>query len=196
MTASMARAMPHRKDLTGQAFGSLTVIRFSRTDRSSSFWLCRCDCGVERECRSHHLRKGHLRSCGCQRSERVAAVCRLNGAAKFKDDNWVHSIYATYRNSARQRSIEFSLPLDDFRAFIASDCYYCGRPPGNTHDRRTKLFPGKSYVYGGIDRVENASGYVVGNCVPCCRFCNIAKGTYSQTEFLTSVRAIAKRWPK
>lgn len=48
-------------DLTGQRFGNLTVLEY----RGKSTWLCRCDCGTEREVRGDHLRYGHSHSCGC-----------------------------------------------------------------------------------------------------------------------------------
>ena len=63
------RAMGFRKDLTGQKFGSLTVLQFSHNDKKSrTFWLVSCDCGspakVVGGC---HLTSGKTKSCGCHR---------------------------------------------------------------------------------------------------------------------------------
>jgi len=37
--------------------------------------------------------------------------------------------------------------------------------------------------YNGIDRIDNLKGYLKNNIVPCCKFCNTAKSSMSQTEF-------------
>ena len=59
----MARA----KDLTGQRFGKLTAVHATdkRADQGSLVWLCRCDCGNEKEVSSKRLLRGKVRSCGC-----------------------------------------------------------------------------------------------------------------------------------
>jgi hypothetical protein len=54
-------------DLTGQAFGSLTVLeRDPAAARSDGvLWRCRCSCGKETAGSSGNLRRGQHRSCGC-----------------------------------------------------------------------------------------------------------------------------------
>jgi hypothetical protein len=37
--------------------------------------------------------------------------------------------------------------------------------------------------YSGIDRINPSLGYVVGNVVPCCARCNVAKNNMSVEEF-------------
>jgi hypothetical protein len=57
--------MPNRaRDLTGNSFGRLTVLR--RYDRPSypQSWYCRCDCGTEIVTAGRYLLDGHVRSCG------------------------------------------------------------------------------------------------------------------------------------
>lgn len=60
--------MPNLIDLTGQAFGLLTVLR--RGDNALNAaktrrWWCACACGAERLISGGDLRRGHTRSCGC-----------------------------------------------------------------------------------------------------------------------------------
>ncbi len=58
-------------DLTGQQFGKLTVIRRSdHSDRHGLLWLCRCDCGKEKEISGCLLRAGKIKSCGCLRKNK------------------------------------------------------------------------------------------------------------------------------
>lgn len=51
-------------DLKGKRFGKLTVLHKSDRKGKNSYWLCRCDCGVEKEICATALRRGQ-KSCGC-----------------------------------------------------------------------------------------------------------------------------------
>lgn len=57
------------KDLTGQRFGSLTVIERVLSDNGHGAWLCRCDCGkvVKRELSTLTRGKWQNVSCGCRK---------------------------------------------------------------------------------------------------------------------------------
>ena len=57
------------KDLTGQRFGSLTVIERVSLDDGHGVWLCRCDCGkvVKRELSTLTRGKWLNVSCGCRK---------------------------------------------------------------------------------------------------------------------------------
>lgn len=57
-------------DLTNKRFGRLTVIKLVGSKNKKIFWLCKCDCGNEKEVQSHHLTSGHTTSCGCYNKER------------------------------------------------------------------------------------------------------------------------------
>lgn len=63
-----------RHDLIGQRFGKLVVQDLQPDGR----WLCECDCGNSIMVSSRNLKKaaalGQMRSCGCTRSERIAAM--------------------------------------------------------------------------------------------------------------------------
>lgn len=64
------------KNLVGERYGLLTVIeKTGKTDpRRGYIYLCRCDCGNEKEVPTIYLTRGSTRSCGClvksPRSER------------------------------------------------------------------------------------------------------------------------------
>lgn len=58
-------------DLTGKRFNKLLVLARKENDkRGRSRWLCRCDCGQEKEIDAGHIVKGDTKSCGCWRSKR------------------------------------------------------------------------------------------------------------------------------
>ncbi len=58
-----------KKDLTGQRFGRLTVIEFVPTDKKSSYWKCKCDCGSLTTVRADALLESKTLSCGCIKKE-------------------------------------------------------------------------------------------------------------------------------
>jgi hypothetical protein len=94
--------------------------------------------------------------------------------------------FRDYKRTAKFRSISFDLDLEEFRALTAGHCYYCGRPP--SFFCRTA---GGECLWNGIDRVDNALGYLIENVVTCCAACNLAKRDMPQREFFELVRRIA-----
>jgi len=65
-------------DLQGQTFSRLTVLRRTETRGKWKpvYWLCRCECGNEKEASTNSLRTGKVRSCGCLRSDKSVAGSR------------------------------------------------------------------------------------------------------------------------
>lgn len=51
------------KNIVGQRFGKWTVLAPCKTGAKYK-WLCRCDCGVEKQILSYMLRHGKSKSCG------------------------------------------------------------------------------------------------------------------------------------
>ena len=55
------------EDLIGKRFGHLMVLSYAGDYK----WLCRCDCGTEKQVRSYDLKSGKTRSCGCLKKELI-----------------------------------------------------------------------------------------------------------------------------
>lgn len=55
------------KDLTGQKFGKLTVLKLAdeRTNAGGAKWVCKCECGNFKEVSGKALQCGDTMSCGC-----------------------------------------------------------------------------------------------------------------------------------
>src|ERR1700719_1276503 len=54
------------RDITGQRFGMLLVVKRA-TDRGERIkYLCKCDCGNEKVIYGESIRRGTSASCGCQ----------------------------------------------------------------------------------------------------------------------------------
>lgn len=66
-------------DLTGQRFGRLTVLSRTLNKGKYTRWLCRCDCGNEKEVLSYCLKRGETTSCGCYHKEQAATQHTKHG---------------------------------------------------------------------------------------------------------------------
>jgi hypothetical protein len=71
--------MKRAKDLTGQKFGKLTVIKRGENYKMHVQWECKCDCNNPELIlvRTQHLENGIKTSCGCVRKENVIQA-RIN----------------------------------------------------------------------------------------------------------------------
>ncbi len=67
--------MPKFRDLTGDKFGRWTVIKWEYKKYAEQFWLCKCECGVEKIVIGGTLKTGKSKSCGCYSAD----VTRTHG---------------------------------------------------------------------------------------------------------------------
>ena len=78
--------MPKFKDLTGERFGRLTVLRHvGRTRAKKQLWGCVCDCGNTHNTDSGCLVWGSVSSCGCLLKERIT---KHGGTGKASYNTW------------------------------------------------------------------------------------------------------------
>jgi len=163
-------------DEVGKRHGMWLVLSKAEDRGPGAHWLCRCDCGTEREVNAWALRYGASKSCGCTTPYKVRCALRHpeGSAARNK-------ALAVMRTHARTRGYAWNLSSAQAYALFAQDCDYCGAAPSN--HIRDKGGTG-SFTYSGIDRVNNARGYEPDNVVPCCKHCNIAKRDRTRKDFL------------
>ena len=166
--------MAELKDWTGYRFGRLTVIQKAADRNGMYHWLCKCDCGIEKEICIYHLKNGNTKSCGCLHKEIVRK--------KPYEALYNHFI----RNNSLIRRIECNLTFEQFVEFTGvTNCYYCGE----------KIEWSKYNLHNGfwafnLDRRNNNIGYVKENCVVCCGDCNYMKRTKTHGEFLEKIKRI------
>jgi hypothetical protein len=169
----------------GDKFGRLLVLGYDHNDlRSRRHYLVRCDCGTEKTVQGTLLRTGNTKSCGCHARE-------MKKATRIPNDRGViNHIILQYRRHAKDRDITWTLSFDEVEALVRSPCHYCGQLAGNL--KKTKNHEG--FAHNGIDRLDSAKPYVVGNVVACCGQCNRAKGVMSEAEFIGWAKRIADQW--
>lgn len=97
--------MPKLKDLTGERFGRLTVLKRAGTNSSRKpVWECLCDCGNSKNIVSQSLLNGTTKSCGCLRKEQLSKRLRTHGMRKTRFyDIW----YAMKRRCHDENSINY-----------------------------------------------------------------------------------------
>lgn len=200
-------------DITGERFGKL-VVRDEGTAKNKSgqkrrMCLCQCDCGEKVVVEKANLVKGIVQSCGCGRKD--SSYCnednkddikrrehsRTRSVIELADNEAFRAKYNTYKYQAKKRGYSFELTKEEFRNIITQPCIYCGSDKPSTH--KSVQYEGGNFRYTGIDRHDNAKGYTVDNCVPCCGRCNAMKNNMSISEFKDRISAIASRlsvWEK
>ena len=133
-------------DINGQRFGRWTVLRRApNCKHNRSKWLCRCDCGREREVDSKSLRIGHSQSCGiCNRKSRTHG---LSGTQQF-------FMWGNAKRRAKAADIPFDIKVTDI--VIPTHCPCLGVPL--EHGTRSQKDNSPS-----LDRIIPKLGYVKSN---------------------------------
>lgn len=162
------------RSLVGNKFGKLLVLERERRYRTT-FYKCQCDCGNSVEVSHSNLKEG-TQSCGC------LVVETRGGERKPLKEVVSKAILNFYKRNAKKRYYHWELPYDKFLELINGNCYYCGAGLSNTFTWHYK-YETASLPFNGIDRLDNTIGYIIDNCVSCCRTCNSAKGELSVKEF-------------
>lgn len=149
--------MPKLQDLTGVRFGRLLVLRRGANGNSGAVrWVCRCDCGTEKEHFANGLRSGQTASCGCSQVERFRAygkAKRKHGLSRTKEeDAYRHMMARCYNEKAPQyknyggRGIRV---CDSWRESITAFASDMGPCPSVTHS---------------VERIDVNGDYEPSNC--------------------------------
>lgn len=184
------------KDLTGLKFGRLTVISKSdeRGNKGQIKWDCVCECGNYHTVTGESLRSGKSKSCGCLKKEFIE-----KNKFKKEEDRTIAMLKIQYSHLKRRHYKKFSEEVIDFNTFCnlsKSKCYYCGLEYSKIIEDRNCESNKKSKIsdtvlkINGIDRVDSGKGYIINNVVPCCKYCNMAKGEMSREDFLKWVKKV------
>ena len=139
-----------KKDLTGQRFGKLVVVRESHKDRRGEWkWLCKCDCGNETIVYGSHLRNGDTVSCGCV----MRNAKRTHGGSKTR----LYSIWQHMKNRCRNQK------SDNYKYYGGRGIAYCEEWETFECFEKWALENGYSENLT-IDRIDPNGNYEPGNC--------------------------------
>jgi predicted Fe-S protein YdhL (DUF1289 family) len=87
--------------------------------------------------------------------------------------------YKLLLKSAKERNLFVDLNLSHFKDILELGCMYCGED----------LSSQNGYC---LDRIDNSLGYTDDNVTPCCKVCNMAKGTRTVEEFVEWISKASK----
>ena len=140
------------KDMTGEVYNSLTVVSLLGKRNGKVFWLCRCQCGIERAAESYSLKSGRSIRCGACHAKRAGEIKRTHGLSKTVEyRTWQAMKTRCYNPKSKWfeywggRGIEVcDRWRNNFDAFLAD----VGRRPGDGYS---------------LDRIENDLNYQPGN---------------------------------
>jgi hypothetical protein len=176
--------------LIGRTFGYLKVLKKLGTNGKKggyrTLWRCLCVCGKERIAIGLSLKRGSITSCGCK------------GLAQ--GEGGLNRLLTSYQVRAKKRNIVWALSKEDFWDQTSQDCFYCGTPPAmiftstGLKDRSEDEW--STYIYNGLDRIDNNKGYEPDNVAPACAQCNKAKQDRSVEEFFSWIDVLHQRFTK
>ena len=160
-------------------------------DEKSRKYILRCECGSESKVNCTYIKQSFTNKnilLGCKN-------CTKNTKRKhlWLDDfeSAKRKVYLRYKSKAEEREYCFELQENEFFKIIQENCIYCGQEPNmELKDSGRNSFDG--FKFNGVDRVDNSIGYILGNSVPCCKICNMAKSTLTKTEFFEWTKRVVK----
>jgi len=137
------------KDMTGDQYNSLVVLRFSRNKNNNSHWICSCLlCGNETEVSRPNLRSGNTKDCGCQKSKKIKDAVTTHGYSRNPTWSTWSKMRKRIKDGAKHSPVYGNIDIDprwnDFEVFLKD---MGERPNGKT-----------------LDRIDNTKGYWKHNC--------------------------------
>ena len=173
-----ARCSSISHNCIGKKFGNIEIVNQYIGSDGKSLVDYKCNCGSVKV--GMHL-SNVKRQKNCDRCKPRGLVRKKYGESSF------NNLYNQYKQNTRIRSYDFQLTREEFKILTLEPCFYCGCPPSSIiHNPKSY----GEYKYNGIDRKNNKSGYIHGNVVPCCKFCNLTKNKTSFPEFIKWIRIV------
>jgi len=144
------------KDITGQKFERLTVIKIAGKDKGRNYkWLCQCDCGNILKVVGNSLRMGRTKSCGCLQKKWAKKHGGFNKTHGMKDT----IEYTTWLNMKSRCLNKNNKRYKDYGGRGITIC----KEWENSFETFYKDM-GKRLNEMSIDRVDNNKGYSKENC--------------------------------
>lgn len=140
------------KDITGRRFGRLVAVELIKTEHGT-LWRCVCDCGGKIDANPNELkRSGGVKSCGCLRKERGAAMLTTHGMYGTS----THASWQSMINRCRNPN------ADNYKYYGGRGIAVCSRWKASFDSFYSDM--GDRPEGKTIDRINNDGDYEPGNC--------------------------------
>lgn len=173
-------------DLTGQVFGSWTVIGLARVGHEAR-WNCVCVCGNEREQDGSKLRKGGTVQC---------KQCRSKEQETYAVGEMPLSYWNRIIIGAENRGLEFSItPEYAYQGLIDQD-FKCALTGASIGFRSIRVCQNQNNIKhtASLDRINSSKGYIVGNMRWLHKDINTLKTNLPDEDFILLCRMVAQHY--
>lgn len=132
------------KDLTGQIFGRLTVIKEGKrpenANNSRAYWWCKCSCGNPdlKLVQGWLLRNGHVTSCGCIQSQYEEKVVEI-----LENNNIKYKRQYTFPDLVSNKNIPLRF---DFAIFENNELVFLIEIQGQQHFKKVESWGGEEQL--------------------------------------------------
>jgi hypothetical protein len=176
-----------RLDLTGRRFGKLTPIKWTKFNGQHRYWLCKCDCGKEKEIAATHLIGNKTYSCGCSQVKIGKENNNWKGCGAISG-----AYFSQIKRKAKERGIAFGVSIEYiWELFLKQEgeCALTGielQFPNKNKQRYT----------ASLDRINSDKGYEKGNIQWILGDINWMKNNFSQDYFIEICHLVSKKFQK
>lgn len=140
-------------DLTNNKYGRLTVLKKLQNHNKHIMWLCKCECGNEIKASGYNLKSGHVKSCGCLKSELSRKRKLTHGLSK----TFLYAEWARIRRRCNNPN------MTCYKDYGGRGIKVCSEWDSVENFINWSLLNG--YKNGlSIDRIDNNKGYSPDNC--------------------------------
>lgn len=140
--------------MIGQRFGRLVIVQevWSNPKHHSRKFLCKCDCGTEKEILKSNIIRGKSISCGCFRAEKTGNQTRTHGLSKT-------TTHLAWENMRRRCFDPRNKAWHNYGGRGITICERWGKFANFLADMGVKPFDSAQ-----IDRINNNGNYEPENC--------------------------------
>lgn len=171
----------YNRNLIGYKFGTLEVIK--KTEKGGKTkWVCRCECGSEKDFFECKIISNTIKSCGCKQFKRGSDNHHWNGHGVIPG-KYLFNI----KNGSKKRGYEFSVTNE-----YILDLYY--------NQNCKCALSGVDIAFDGdeitasLDRIDNDKGYIAGNIQWIHKDINRMKNIFDNSYFIDICKKIAETY--
>jgi hypothetical protein len=162
---------------TGTRLGKWTVLDGDPIWKPKGYvhFLCKCDCGTEREVAAQNLQREISTNCGCERRP-----VNFTGAGSLSG-----AYFARLKRGAKSRGLLFDITVEQAVGIFTGKCALSDRTITlNRHIRK----------YGqtaSLDRIDSSRGYTIDNIQWIHKDLNVMKRDFNNDYFVQMCKAVA-----